>query len=104
VHDPRPRSPHRPRNLLRTQPAAQHPRRRLAAAEQSRIALEQLGILAEVLAHQPEKILYGALLAAAAAVPIVQEEDHYRPKLERPAQRGCVREAVRACTHAGQRF
>ena len=75
VHDPRTRAPDRVRDLLRAKPPARHPERRAPAPEQGRIALEQLGILADLLAHEPQQISYGALLAAALAVAVVEEED-----------------------------
>ncbi len=64
------------RHLVGSQAAAQHARRGARAAEQGRVALEQLCLLAEMLADEPQKILDGLLLAAAAAVPVVQEQDH----------------------------
>ena len=61
------------------QPAAQHRRRgRAAAAERGRVALEHLGVLAQVLADQPREVLDRALLAAGGAVAVVQEQDHRR--------------------------
>jgi hypothetical protein len=41
-----------------------------------RIALKQLGLLAQVSAHQPEEVVDRLLLAAGGAIAMVQEEDH----------------------------
>ena len=67
VDDPRPGAAHGARDLVGREAAAQHAGRRAAAAEQRRVALQQLGVLAEVLAHQPQQILDGTLLARRCA-------------------------------------
>ena len=69
-------APHGGRDLVRVQAAREHPRRRLRAAERGRVALEDLGVLAEVLADEPREVLDDAFLAAGHAVAVVQEEDH----------------------------
>ncbi len=76
VDDARAGAPHGRRDLVRVQPAAQHPRRRASAAERGGVALEQLDVLAQVLAHEPREVLDHALLAAGRAVAVVQDEDH----------------------------
>lgn len=80
MHDSRAGSLDRPRDLLRAQPAAQQARRSGTAAEQRRVALKELGVLAQMLAHKPEQIIDGALLAAAAAVAVMEKQDHARRK------------------------
>ena len=56
-------------------------RGRGASAPQDRaVAVEQLRLLAQVLAHEPQQIVDDALLAAGRAVAVVQEEDHEQGK------------------------
>ena len=64
------------RDLLRPQAAAQHPAGGARTAQRRRVAREHLDLLAEMLANEPGEVLDGALLAAAGAVSIVQEQDH----------------------------
>ena len=67
------------RDVLGAQPAAQQPAAaRPRARERGRVALEHLGLLAQVLADEPGVVLDRALLAAGDAVAVVQEEDHRR--------------------------
>ncbi len=47
-----------------------------AARAAEGVALQQLDLLAEVLAHEPGEVGHRALLAALGAVAVVQEEDH----------------------------
>ena len=86
VNDPRAGAANRVRDLLRAQPAAQHPGGGTPSTEQRRVALEQLGILAEMFAHQPQQVFDGTLLAAATPVAVVQKQDHDRCNLERPPE------------------
>ena len=76
VHDARARPANGGRDLLGRQSAAQHPGGRAPAAEHGRVALQQLDVLAEALARQPQEVRDGALLAAGGAVAVVQDEDH----------------------------
>ena len=57
-------------------PPASIPAAAFAAAERGGVALEDLGVLAEVLAHEPREVLDDAFLPAGHAVAVVQEEDH----------------------------
>ena len=92
MHDPRAGAPNRVCDLIGPQPTAQHPASGTASTEQRRVPLEQLGILAEMFAHQPQQVIDGALLATAAAVAVVQKQDHNRCNLDRlPALRGRTR-------------
>ena len=76
VDDPRAAAPHRVAHLVRSEPAAQQPRRGLAAGQRRGVVLEHLGVLAELLADQPREVLDRALLATGDAVAVVQEQDH----------------------------
>ena len=67
-------------DVARVQTAAQQRDRGPAAAEERAVVAEQLGLLVELLAHQPHEVLDGALLAARDPVAVVQEEDHERAK------------------------
>ncbi len=84
VDDARARASHGARDLIGREAAAQDPGRGAAATEQRRVAREQLGLLAEVLADQPQQVLDRALLAAALPVAVVEEEDHARANLHSP--------------------
>ena len=76
VDDARAGPPHRGRDLPRLQAAREQARRGLGTADRGRVALEDLDLLAEVLADEPGELLDDALLAAGHAVAVVQEEDH----------------------------
>ena len=76
AHGPRAGAADRGGHVVGREPAAQQRARRPRAPEHGRVALEQLDLLAEVLAHQPHEVLHGALLAARDPVAVVQEEDH----------------------------
>ena len=84
VDDPRARAPHRRGDVVGCQPAAQQPAAARRAAERRAVALQHLGVLAQVLAHEPREVLDHALLAAGRAVAVVQEEDHERATLPLP--------------------
>ena len=76
VHHARAGAPHGRGDVLRREAAAQQPERRPPAAEQRRVALEHLGLLAQLRPHQPCEVLDRALLAAGHAVAVVEQEDH----------------------------
>ncbi|MGH2916098.1 MAG: hypothetical protein ACRDMX_14035 [Solirubrobacteraceae bacterium] len=78
VHDARPSPSHGLRDVLRREPAVQQPGGRTPAVQLRRLSLEQLRLLAQSLAHEPQQILDGPLLAAGDAVTVVQEKDHER--------------------------
>ncbi|HEX3874563.1 MAG TPA: hypothetical protein VHW26_10495, partial [Solirubrobacteraceae bacterium] len=80
VNDPRAGPPDGPTDLLGIEPAAEHSRGGGRPAEPGRVAIEQLGVLAELVADQPEQVLDRLLLAAERPVPVVQEEND-RPML-----------------------
>jgi hypothetical protein len=40
--------------------------------------LQQLGVLTQMLADQPQQVVHGPLFTTGCAVAVVQEEDHYR--------------------------
>ncbi len=63
-------------DLLGAQAAAEQAGRGAGAPDPGAVAREQLGVLVEVLAHEPHEVLDGALLAAGRAVAVVEEEDH----------------------------
>ena len=71
------------RDLVGRRPPRSSAGRRAGAPEQRRVAFEQLGVLAEVLADQPQQVLDGALLAPGVPVAVVQEQDHVgrKPRL-----------------------
>jgi hypothetical protein len=48
---------HRSRHLLGAQPAAQEPGRGSGTPQMRRIALEQLGVLAQVLSDEPQQVI-----------------------------------------------
>ena len=73
MHDPGAAEPDRAGDVAGLQSPAQQPGRRSTAPERGRVSLQQLGGLAQVLAHEPLQILDGALLAAGGAVLAVQE-------------------------------
>jgi hypothetical protein len=70
------RAAHRGGHVVGVQAAAQQRHRRARAPERRAVAFEQLRLLAQVLAHQPQEVLDRALLAAGDPVAVVQEEDH----------------------------
>ena len=70
--------------------AAQHPGRRPGPAEQRRVTLEQLSVLAEPVAHEPHEILDRSFLAPRRPVARVEEEDHAANLDSRPAMRVAV--------------
>ena len=67
-------------DVVGLQAAAQQRHGRARAPQRGAVALEQLDLLAQVLAQQPLQVLDGALLAARDPVAVVQEEDHGRGK------------------------
>ena len=76
MDDPRPGAADRGGDVVGREPAAQQRHRGARAPQRGAVALEQLGLLAQVLAHEPQEVLDRALLAAGGAVAVVQEEDH----------------------------
>ena len=77
VHDPRAGAADRVGDLLRAPPAAQEPRGGAARGRcVGAVALEELDLLAEVLAREPGEVADDALLPAGDAVAVVQDEDH----------------------------
>ena len=76
------------RTAAATSSGARPPRSSATAARErpsvGAVALEQLDLLAQVLAHEPQEVLDRALLAARDAVAVVQEEDHGRGKANVP--------------------
>jgi hypothetical protein len=75
-------------DLARRQTAPDEPRRGARAAERRGVADQQLGLLAELLAHEPQQILYDALLPAARAIAIVHKQDHRPPEPSRAGAAG----------------
>jgi hypothetical protein len=80
VDHARPRAAHGRGDVVGCQTAAQQAGRGACAAEQRRVALEQLDLAAQVLGHQPAQVGHGPLLAAGRAVAVVQEQDHREGK------------------------
>jgi hypothetical protein len=80
VDDPRAGPPDRRGDVVRLEPAAEHPDRRAAAAERRGVARQQLRVLTELLAHEPQEVVDRALLSPGRAVAVVQEEDHGVPQ------------------------
>ena len=76
VHDARTGAADRPRHLVGVEATAHEARGRARPADPGRIALQQLGILAQLVAHEPEEIVDRLLLAAGGSIAMVQEEDH----------------------------
>jgi hypothetical protein len=68
--------PNRRDDVARVQAAAQQCDGGAPLAEHRAVVAEQLGLLVELLAHQPHEVLDGTLLAAGDPVAVVQEEDH----------------------------
>ena len=68
-------APHRLPDRVRLEAAAQQPGRGARRAQRERVAHEDLGLLAELVAHQPGEVLDRALLPAGRAVAVVQEQD-----------------------------
>ena len=77
---------HRFRHLLRCQPTAQQAVGCLEPAEAHRVVLEQLSLLAEVLADQPHEVAHRVLLSPGAAVAVVKKEDHADANVDSRAQ------------------
>ena len=77
----RPRAAHRGGHVVGGEAAAQERHRRARAAQRGAVARQQLGLLAEVLAREPQEVVDRALLAPRDAVAVVQEEDHGVAKL-----------------------
>jgi hypothetical protein len=75
VDDARPRPPDGPADVVGIEPAPQHADRRAGPADDRRVPLEQLGVLAEPVANQPKEVVDRPLLAAGRAITIVQEEN-----------------------------
>ena len=86
MHHARAAQPHGTADVSRLDAAAQQPQSRLRAGQGPRAALEQLRVLAHVLAHKPHQILHDPLLSARGAVAVVQEQDHPAPAYCRPDQ------------------
>ena len=76
MDDPRAGASDRVGDLLGVAPAAQEPRGGTGAAVVGAVALEELDLLAEVLAREPGEVADDALLPARDAVAVVQDEDH----------------------------
>ncbi len=133
VDDPRAGASDRVGDLLGVAPAAQEPGGGTGAAVVGAVALEELHLLAEVLAREPGEVADDALLPARDAVAVVQDEDHagaeaslsgghgpprrhHRPHpgppvvprrgaaLAAPAGRRCGRRAARRPRRAGPRL
>jgi hypothetical protein len=62
-------------DVVGIEPAAEQRAGSAGAAELRGVALEQLGLLAEFLAHERHQLVDGALLAAGRAVAVVEKED-----------------------------
>ena len=73
------------RDVAGLQAAAEQAGGGAGAAERRAVARQQLRVLAELLAHEPQQVVDGALLTADRAVAVVQEEDHRptKPRLLR---------------------
>ena len=80
----RARAAHRGGHVVGRQAAAQQGDRRARAPERRAVARQQLDLLAQVLAREPQEVLDRALLAPRDAVAVVQEEDHGRGKANVP--------------------
>jgi hypothetical protein len=80
-------------HLAGVEAAAQQPEGRSASAELARGSREQLAVLAETLAHEPEQVVDDALLPARRAVSVVQKENHPRESLVRK-RRAQLRKAL----------
>src|SRR5204863_5361755 len=80
VDDARTRAPDRDGDVLGVEAAAQQPARGPCATELRGVALEQLGLLAELLAHERHQLLNGPLLAAWRAVAVVEKQDQVGAK------------------------
>jgi hypothetical protein len=76
VHDPRTAAMHRAAHLPRVQAPAEQAGGGGARAGLVGVAREQLHALTEVIAHEREQVLHGALLAAREAIAMMQKEDH----------------------------
>ena len=80
MDDARAAAAHGVGDLVRLEAAAQQPGRGARPPEPAAVAREQLGVLAELLADEPQQVVDDALLAARRAVAVVQEEDHWWPR------------------------
>ena len=78
VHDARAGSANRFPDLLRPQPAPQQTGGGADLREHARVALEDLGVLAEVLADQPREVINRTFLPTGDAVAVVEEKNHDR--------------------------
>jgi hypothetical protein len=76
VYDTRSSEPNRFAHVPRVQPSPQQSESGTSATELGRVAREQLGGLAQVLADEPHQVLHHPLLAARRSVAVVEEQDH----------------------------
>ena len=76
VHDARAGAAHRLAHLLGPQAAAQQPGGGAALGERGGVALEDLDVLAEVLADQPREVIDRTFLPAGDAIAVVEEKNH----------------------------
>jgi hypothetical protein len=76
VHDARAGALDGVGDLGRAEPAEQQTARRVAPRERGRVALQDLGLLAQLAADQPRQVLDRPLLPAGDAIAVVQQEDH----------------------------
>jgi GT2 family glycosyltransferase len=76
VHDASAARAHGCGDFAWVEPALQQPARSAATGDLGGGSREQLGGLVQALAHEPDEILDGALLATGRAIAIVQEQDH----------------------------
>jgi GT2 family glycosyltransferase len=75
VHDARPRAADGGGHVAGVEPALQQADRGATPAERGGVARDQLGVLAQALADQPQQVVDDPLLAAGGAIAVVQEED-----------------------------
>ncbi len=76
VHDARAGALDRVGHLGGAEPAGEQPAGGVARGELRGLALEDLGVLAELLADQAGEVLDRLLLPAGDPVAVVQQEDH----------------------------
>ena len=90
VEDPGSAEANRLGHLLGAQAAAQQAERGAGDIETGRLALEQLGGLAELLADEPHQVPHDPLLPTGGAIAVVQEQDHAsrKPIAGRPPSGG----------------
>ena len=88
VDDAGVRPPHGRGDLVGIEPAAQQPGRGAPPPGGRGVPREHLGVLPQVLAHEPDEVVDGPLLAPGRAVAVVEEEDH---DLRKPRLRAWMR-------------